>query len=242
MKTIVFEEEQEWLDSRFGKITGTSGAFKDERLAKTDITAELDGLKLEYKKSAKVDDLMALLPKKSFNKLKRAAPNKQWFYEKIAERLMVEDGKENLNAMDRGLALENEAMELFEKQTKKTVDMRRILWVRDEDDNIACSPDGIIGKKEAVEVKCLASARHIEALLTGKIPDEYYGQSRQYFVVNDKLKTLYFIFYDPHLVAKEFFWHEIKRKDIEQEVKQILDYQRRKLKEVEEIVASLTDF
>ena len=86
----------------------------------------------------------------------------------------------------------------------------------------------------------MASARHIEAFLTQLVPDEYYFQALQYFMVNDKLKTLYFIFYDPRIPAKNFFYLTLKRSDLKDEIKMYLDYQKQTIEEVNEIVNKLT--
>ena len=170
--------------------------------------------------------------------VKRGTGKKIGFYELIAERLGIPaDGE---NAMDRGSRLEAEAVEAFTKETKKEVDTNLYIWLRDDDESIAISPDGVIGKTEALECKCLSSARHIEAFLTQEIPDEYEFQKLQYFIVNDKLETLYFAFYDPRLLAKPFFYITVNRKDIEDDIKQYLDYQRNTLAEVNAIVNQLT--
>ena len=159
------------------------------------------------------------------------------YYELIAERVAIPHDGENV--MDRGKRLEDEAMERFALETGKKVDADLVLWVREDDDNIAISPDGSIGKTEAVECKCLNSASHIEAYLTQKIPSEYDCQVLQYFIVNDSLKTLYFVFYDPRM-PKDFFYLSVKRKDMEKQIEEYLEMERRVLKEVEEISNSLT--
>lgn len=160
------------------------------------------------------------------------------YYELIAERLALPPTDEN--AMDRGSRLEIEAIERFEKEAGKKVDSSLALWVRDDNESIAISPDGQIGVKEALEVKCLASSRHIEALLTGKVPNDYDFQKIQYFIVNDKLETLYFVFYDPRLSVKDFFYFTIKREDIKEDIKEYLEYQESILKEVNEVVTKLS--
>lgn len=174
--------------------------------------------------------------------VKRGTGKKIGFYELIAERLGVP--ADNENPMDRGTRLEPLAIELFEKTSGKKVDTSLVIWSRDENENIAISPDGFIGNKkspkEAVEVKCLSSARHIEALLTQKVPDEYEMQTIQYFIVNDKLETLYFVMYDPRILAKEFFVLTVNRKDIEEQITTYLQYQIDTINEVNEIVNSLT--
>lgn len=160
------------------------------------------------------------------------------FYEIIAERVAVP--KDDEAAMDRGTRLEDEAIKRFEKETKKKVDTSLVIWAREDDANIAVSPDGFIGKTEAVECKCLNSAAHIEAFLTNRIPSEYEGQRIQYFVVNDKLKTLHFVFYDPRLPKIDYFEIEVTRKEVQGQVDEYLEMEREALKKIADIERQLT--
>lgn len=169
---------------------------------------------------------------------KRGGGRKKGFYELIAERVAFQPDSEN--PMYRGKRLEDIAIERFSKETGKKVDNSKVLWEREDNSDIAVSPDGVIGKTEAVEVKCLNTASHIEALLTKKIPSEYEDQVAQYFIVNDKLKKLYFIFYDPRMTVKDFFFYEIKRSDLSEKIPEYLEYQKNVLAEVEQIVKDLT--
>lgn len=198
MKSKTFENEQDWLDARRGRITGT-----------------------------RLKDLV----------VKRGTSKKIGFYEIIAERVAIPANEENV--MDRGHRLEDEAIARFAKKTGKKVSNDLVIWYRDDDENIAISPDGSIGKTEAVEVKCLSSARHLEAWHTKEIPDEYKMQRLQYFIVNDKLKKLYFLFYDPRMPI-DLFWFEVNRKDVEAEVKEYLELERQVLAEISEIEQQLT--
>lgn len=170
----------------------------------------------------------------------RGAGYKIGFYELIAERLaVVRDPGET--PMDRGIRLEEEAIARFEKETGKKVDQSLVLWMRDDNPNIAVSPDGsVIGEQAAVEAKCLSSARHIEAFLTKELPDEFKHQRVQYFIVNEPLKDLYFLFYDPSLAVKDFFYFHITREEVQSEIKEYLEQQRKVLEEVETIVNKLT--
>ena len=180
--------------------------------------------------------------------VKRGTGKKLGYYELISERLSVSeedfDGYiPNETPMDRGTRLQKIALEEFSKQTGKKIDDKLVLWVRDDNESIAISPDGtVIGEEAAIETKCLASARHVEAYLTQAVPDEYEFQKLQYFIVNEKLQTLYFSFYDPRMPAIQFFFLKIERKDNEEDIKTYLEYQRTVLKEVEEIVAKLSNF
>lgn len=199
MKTTTFDDRDQWMLARRGKITGS-----------------------------RLKDII----------VKRGTGKKIGYYELIAERLAVEPDGEN--SMERGTRLESEAIERFEKETGKVVDKTLKIWSRDDNESIAISPDGSIGETEAVEAKCLSSARHIEAFLTKEIPDEYRMQAIQYFIVNDLLTTLHMIFYDPRILVKDYFVLEIKRPDVQKEVDEYLAYQRQTIEEVNEIVNKLT--
>ena len=199
MKIITFETEEEWIEARRGKITGT----------------KLKGIVL-----------------------RRTTAPKIGFYELIAERLASAPGMER--PVDRGLELEGEAVEKFAEETKKKVDTSLVMWVREDVESIAVSPDGVIGKTEAVEVKCLSSANHIQAYLTQKVPAEYEMQITQYFIVNDELQKLYLVFYDPRLMVKQLFYLTVKRKDIEEEIKEYLEYEKKTIEEVNRIVNELS--
>ena len=198
MKSQTFKSEEEWLEARRGKITGSK--------------------------------LGSLLSKKDKKPLKG-------YYELIAERVAIpHDGESYL---DRGHRLEDEAVNRFATIAKKRVKRELVMWSRDDNDNIAISPDGTIGKTEAVEVKCLSSANHIEAWLTKEIPSEYEYQVLQYFIVNDKLKKLYFIFYDPRM-PKDLFWIEVNRSEVQEKVDEYLALEKEVLEQIEDIESELT--
>lgn len=214
MKTVKFEDQESWLEFRQGKITGTKLKGITEK-------QKGNGMKIGY-------------------------------YAMIAERLLkpstqvpddVFEGEspelEEEKPMTRGSRLEVESLKAFSEATGKVVDTSLLVWVREDDENIAYSPDGVISEEEAVETKSLSSAKHIEAFLTQQIPDEYKHQSIQPFIVNDKLKTLYFCFYDPRLIVRELFWIVVKREDVgadietlflrEKEVLGMVDFEAKRL-------------
>ena len=203
MQVNKFTSEQEWLDARLGKITGT---------------------KL-----------------KNIINLRKSDGKKKGYYEIIAEKVVVsEEGFEN--PMERGKRLESEAIERFAKETKKKVSNELVIWISDENEDMAISPDGTIGSTEAVEVKCVNPASHIEAWLTQQIPSDYEFQVLQYFIINEKLKTLYFAFYDPRIPAKDFFYLKVERKDLEADIEKYKQIEIDTLKEINKIVKELTKF
>lgn len=169
---------------------------------------------------------------------KRGTGKKKGYYELIAERIAIEaDGE---NPMARGLRLEEEAVTRFQTETGKEVDTSLVIWQREDCESIAISPDGFIGDTEAIEIKCLSSASHIEAWLTKEVPSEYQDQVMQYFCVNDKLETVYSVFFDPRIPAKDYFVIETKREEVQEKVESYLAYQKDTIAEINAIVLELT--
>lgn len=236
---------EEWLEFRRGKITGTrlGDVWSDKLYTATDVKRELYAAGIDFKKSAPLAELEALLPSATLQKLRDSAPKKVGFYETIAERLAIdEDGDET--AMDRGLRLEDEASLEFEKRYGKKTELVGC-WQSDEEPRIINSPDRqVVPRKgkpitEAVEIKCLGSARHIEAVIENKIPSQYDSQVIQYFIVNPDLKTLYFVFYDPRLQSVPFHCIEVSRESLGNKPEQYKQFQIEQLRLMDEIVERL---
>lgn len=201
MKIISFDDQQDWLDFRVGKITGS-----------------------------KLKDIIAK---------RNTGEDKMGFYELIAERLALPPDGEN--PMDRGHRLEELAIKEFTETTGTEVITDLVVWVRDDNENIASSPDAYTEDLiQAVEVKCLKAAVHIKAYLTKEIPSEYEDQAIQYFVVNDKLEQLHFAFYNPLLSVASFFIITLDREKYKEKIEKYRIAQVNMLDRVEAIVKSLT--
>lgn len=195
--------------------------------------------------------------------VKRGTKPKKGFYELIAERIAIPRDP-NESRMDRGHTLEAEAVARLAQETGLPfVQVDNELWARDDNADIAYSPDGYTvpdparedcehaandklcarcGKIDtACEIKCLNSASHIEGFITREVPSEYIEQTRQAFAVNDDLQTLYFAMYDPSLPPTcDFFYIIITREEVAEEVAYLLDYQRQTLSDIEAWVGKLT--
>lgn len=199
MKIHKFENNEDWLNARMGKITGSK-------------------------------DIV----------VKRGTGEKMGFYEILAEKIAIHEEVEN--PRERGNELEKEAIELFSKTYKKEVDTSLVLWERDDNKDIALSPDGFIGETEAVEIKCLSSANHIKAIVTNEPPEEYKYQILQYFIVNEKLEKLYFVMYDPRMPQKlQLKVFEIEKNEETQAlIDEYLQYQRDKIEKINKLVLELT--
>lgn len=236
MKVLKIQQNsEEWLEFRKGKSGGSE--FKDLWIPgyplKSKIIEQLekDGQPLspEDKKLA-VADLAGMLEPEELAELKLAGEPKERYYEIIAERVarpitpndyIDQLGGESFSMMARGHILEPEAIVAFEEKTGKKVDDESCVWISDYDPNAYISPDGCITDKdgkirEAIEVKCLDSAKIVKAYLTGKYPKEYMPQALKYFMVNDDLETLYFVLYTDVIPGLELQIFEIKREEMEQ--------------------------
>jgi predicted phage-related endonuclease len=195
-----FNNHDDWIASRLGKITGS-----------------------------RLKDIV----------VKRGTGEKIGFYEIIAERIAQQSDGEN--PMLRGTRLEDEALEMFSNKIGEDIDNSLVIWEHETIKNIAVSPDGSIGNKKAVEVKCLSSAKHIEAIITKKIPEEYEFQKLQYFIVNEELETLYFVLYDPRMPEHlQLYYFVVNREDIAEDIETYFNYQKDKLTQIEKIITELT--
>lgn len=170
----------------------------------------------------------------------RGAGKKIGFYELLAERLALEEEAED--PMERGHRLEPEAIQIFQEKHGKTVESVGFC-VSDLNANIALSPDGLIKVedkyREAVEVKCLSAAHHLEAYFEQKIPKDYDEQVLQYFIVNEDLETLHFTFYDPRIKAISMFTITVTRAELEGRIQEHLSYQIAALEEIDTLLEKL---
>ena len=237
MKVLKIQQNsEEWLEFRKGKSGGSE--FKDLWIPgyplKSKIIAELekDGQPLppEDKKLA-VADLAGMLEPEELAELKLAGEPKERFYEIIAERVarpitpndyIDRLGGAPFSMMERGHILEPEAIAMFEERTGKKVDDESVVWISDYDDNAYVSPDGVITNKdgkatEAIEVKCLSSAKVVKAFLEKKYPKEYAPQVLKYFMVNDDLEVLHLVIYTDAIPGLDIQIFDIKREEMEQQ-------------------------
>lgn len=196
MKIIEVEQgSSEWMSFREGKRTGTTVG---KIFAKSRKTGEM------------YDTTKPLIT----------------FYQKVAERLAEgtgdDDGLES--SRERGKDLEEEAINEAERQLGLKL-IRGNVWQADDLNHIE-SPDAYTKDlKTAVEIKCLSSARHIQAICENRPPQEYYAEYLNYFLVNDDLETLYIFLYDPRFMLDHLKWHAFKlsRKDIEYDIERLRD-------------------
>ena len=91
----------------------------------------------------------------------------------LAERLSGEPQETYTNAaMEWGTQTEPRARAVYELLTGR--DVEQVTMV-ERDENVACSPDGLI-PASGLEIKCPNTATHLDYLLSGKLPAAYRPQ------------------------------------------------------------------
>jgi|26BtaG_2_1085354.scaffolds.fasta_scaffold11698_3 putative phage-type endonuclease len=128
-------------------------------------------------------------------------PSKQrqkYLYTLAAERITgVKTEHYQSVAMQNGIALEDEARSMYEFITGNEVKQVGACFP-DEKRRCASSPDGLIGKDGAIEIKCPSAHTHIEYLLKGKLPVTYFAQVQGQMFVTAR-KYVHFFSYYPGL-------------------------------------------
>lgn len=136
-------------------------------------------------------------------------------YEMIAEKYKKEESYQS-DAMSIGVLHEPWAIDQYEVETGQKVTEVGFIT---KGENIGLSPDGMVGKKKAIEVKSPSLAKHIEYIVNDKLPAEYKWQVVHYFVVIDDLKELDFISYNPDFPLKELHIVNVTREALTDEIK-----------------------
>lgn len=179
----------------------------------------------------------------------RDSEPKAGVYRAAAESLIgaaaIEEGElTSAQIMQRGHDLEPVALARFEELTGKKLKKGLVGWEHPDDPRMAVSPDAEVSVREAVEVKCLLSPKHVEALYTKRIPKNtagYEEQRLQYFIVNPKLQKLHHVFYHPAFPAPlDFFVITSTRKELAEEIARYEALEREAVGKVREIVNALS--
>lgn len=130
-------------------------------------------------------------------------------------------------AMMRGNELEPEAREKYEAITGNKVEEIGFC-VHSKRLYLGLSPDGLIKDKDkypkAIEIKCPWPKNHIKIIKSNKIPEEYNDQILHNFLVNEDLKELDFITYNPDMYLEKLRIHiiTVKREEYEKQIEETL--------------------
>lgn len=141
---------------------------------------------------------------------------KEFLYEAIAEKIAVGMNDLDISDMEWGNLYESEARKKLEFDKNIKVETFGI-GVSDENEDLVYSPDGWVeSDKAGVEIKCPQWKNYLkywlENVIEGKlIPDEYYEQILQAFIVNDEMEKMYFVIYNPLIKIHPIHIMEISR-------------------------------
>lgn len=245
IRTDIEQGSDAWHEIRKRRIGGTrlGDVYSARAFLKKDLVEALTRSGVEFSKAAKTAELEALMPDDLRIEMLKNAPRKKGFYELIAEHLGLD--RDDEDRRERGHRLEVVAREWFAQTFNKNVEQAGVC-MSEVDDRIFNSPDGLIrespkSKKytEAVEIKCLSPASHIQAVVENEVPEEYWSQKMQYFVVNEDLQTLYFVFHDPSIAAVPYHVIEVTRDSLGDWPRRLLEFQIAQFKAIDEIVERL---
>lgn len=254
MKILDLEQRsQEWLDFHEGRISGSSAKeYSSVRyIPKAELVEFAKSKGYEFPKNLTMDNIRAMMTEDELNELYANVQLNDSIYKLIAQRIAkpinpndyvdrMPEGA-TYSAMLRGQILEEEARELISEKLGKKIIPGRV-WQSEENEYMICSPDGEFeDETEAVEIKCLDSWKVVKAYYEKHPPSEYKPQILQYFVVNDKLKKLYFciysdVFSNPELGLQIF---ELNREDYKEEIEIVKRVENATLELVEKEVQKL---
>lgn len=127
-----------------------------------------------------------------------AASRKNYMAELVVERLTpppTEDNGYKNPAMQHGIDNEPVARLAYELETGNTVDEA---FFEQYNDNVGASPDGYVGDKGLIEIKCPNTATHLETLRTQEVPKQYFVQMQGQMLCTGR-DWCDFVSYDPRL-------------------------------------------
>lgn len=101
-------------------------------------------------------------------------------------------------ATDQGNVLEDEAKPWYSMQYN--VDIKNVGFITTDDGRIGCSPDGLLGDSEGLEIKCPEPHTHVGYLMDNVVPEEYLLQVHGSMYVTG-FKSWKFLSYRRHFPA-----------------------------------------
>lgn len=108
-------------------------------------------------------------------KLRDGEMLRSYLYLKVAEDWREEPLIElSTFSIEQGDILETEAKPFYELETNQKV--REVGFITTDDGLFGCSPDGLIGDDNGLEIKCPSAQVHVKYLLNGTLPKEYAAQ------------------------------------------------------------------
>lgn len=126
------------------------------------------------------------------------ADRKNYAAQLVAERLTGEPAQGFMNAaMQHGIDTEPQARSMYAVQTGLSV-VETGFWHHPSMDFCGASPDGLVGDKGLVEIKCPNTATHIDTLRGGSIDRKYILQMHWQMACTER-DWCDFVSFDPRL-------------------------------------------
>ena len=99
-----------------------------------------------------------------------------YLFKRLAETLTGDllPGFNGSWSTEQGTILEEEARPFFELEYDLTVE--QVGFIVGDDERAGCSPDGLIGDDEGLEIKCPYAETHVKYLVRNELPPEYAAQ------------------------------------------------------------------
>lgn len=145
----------------------------------------------------------------NFSKVLNKGTGRGLYMRKLAaERLtgLRENGYHDKN-MDAGSLTEAEARDYYAMANDCIVN--EVGFVK-RDDDIGCSPDGMVGEEGIIEVKCPLSSTHVANIINNKMPSEYKPQVQGLLWITER-QWCDFISYDPRNPYRPMFPVRVER-------------------------------
>lgn len=135
--------------------------------------------------------------------------------ELIAEQLteMTDESDYMSEAMERGIQLQDEALDLYEQINGVTL-IRDGFITSEKFPLLGYSPDGRVDEIGGVEVKCPSSKKHVQYLRQNQLPNDYKWQVLSVFIINPKCEWYDFMSYDPRVQQRPYFIHRTTRDSV----------------------------
>lgn len=160
---------------------------------------------------------------------------KDLMYKLVAERMTGLPSESYSNkAIEYGTETEQEAREYY--QALNGVSVWQVGFI-ERDEDIGCSPDGLVGEEGMLEIKCPFPTTHIKYIIAGKLPAEYVKQVQGNLWVAER-KWCDFMSYDSRVSQRRAFIRRVYRdKDVikEQHIKIVMF-----IDEMKEMLSQLT--
>ena len=69
-----------------------------------------------------------------------------------------------------------------------------------------------------MEIKCPETTNYVQAWIENKVPEEYWAQVIQSFIVNEHLKKKWFVLYHPEIPVHPIHIIEVAREDVQGDI------------------------